>query len=514
MELMPFDSVSNEEVLAADIDFKVDSSVTSLKKDYIDSELQRVNLELDNYVNHADKTDYAVSVASGVFAGLIDSFFVGEFSLDEAHEWGSDKTEKFVVKVAKNQGYQGDDVKEAIKYLAEDKKHKDASVKSGFHLAADTNTNDFGGGRQHHLRDFAHHPTVFGLCFSVLTQFTKKSYGTDVHGNFIVVDVKDNQFIGKSTSQKLEFGIIYWFFHLISDVAGSGIPDSEGTGIPGPFLSLAKMISATPLFNKTNENGHKEFSVFISKLFNGTFFGERDENGKLIPLRFDYRTEIGIGHYIGKQFVPVMINESIVRSYFFFSRLYDEITKHSIKSFKDLEFIDWSKTKPFGNRTIDRMLTIAAITFNIADTADAAVRAAVESGGNWVIFSGKFVTRYNFVGASRVALAVVKEVSDESKEAQLVHEKMLLSLAKTQISISELNEFKRLLNEKVSTYLAEDITQFLEGFTYISYGFNNNDSNMVIKGNVTIQRVLGREPQFSSQEEFDDLMESDIPLQL
>ena len=36
----------------------------------------------------------------------------------------------------------------------------------------------------------------------------------------------------------------------------------------------------------------------------------------------------------------------------------------------------------------------------------------------------------------------------------------------------------------------------------------------VIKGNLVIQKVLGREPQFTNQEEFDELMESDTALVL
>ena len=36
-----------------------------------------------------------------------------------------------------------------------------------FPIPADGNTADFGGGLNHHLRDFAHHPTVVGLLFSL-----------------------------------------------------------------------------------------------------------------------------------------------------------------------------------------------------------------------------------------------------------------------------------------------------------------------------------------------------------
>ena len=153
------------------------------------------------------------------------------------------------------------------------------------------------------------------------------------------------------------------------------------------------------------------------------------------------------------------------------------------------------------------------MTFNIVDTGDAAIRAAIESGGNWVIFSGRFVARYNFVGAGRAVLAIVKEVSNESREAQLIHEKMLLMGAKSQMMYQQLQQFKAELEERTSEYLAEDIGAFLEGFDYMKEGLASGDSDLVIKGNVVIQKVLGRTPQFTTQEEFDDLMESDIPLQ-
>ena len=91
-----------------------------------------------------------------------------------------------------------------------------------FPIPSDRNTPDFGGGLQHHLRDFAHHPTIVGLIFSLLTQFTYKSYGTDIIGGFIVVDVPEagKAFIGDDIPTKIIYGTVTWFFHLVSDVAG------------------------------------------------------------------------------------------------------------------------------------------------------------------------------------------------------------------------------------------------------------------------------------------------------
>ena len=492
----------------AEVVVSAEAKVEAPSIDRLNTELARVNQELEHYTNHADKADYALAVTSGVLAGLVDSLFVGEFSLEYANQWGNQQAEKLVLKVAKYQGYGGTDLGQAIKHL-----------EYQFPIAADKATAAFGGGLQHHLRDFSHHPTPVGLVCSILTQFTGNVYGTDVAGAFQCVPLnKDGlNLVGKSFPEKIMFGAVNWFFHMVSDVAGSSgtvMRGSFGTGLPGPLASLLKEFSSTRLFKKQDAKGCKEFSVYISKLFNGTLLGERDANGNLIPLKFDLRTEMGVAMQVGKQTIPVIINECIVRSFFLLHRLLQELSRDDIQDWSDVHKINWKAIIPFRNRTVDRMLTIASMTFTVADTADAAIHAAIESGGNWVLFSGRFVTRFNYVGAGRAALSIVREVSNEKKEAQLIHEKMILSEAKTALFLKQLQEFKEQLDMKVSNYLVEDIEGFMSGFADMRQGMLTGDSDLVIRGNVTIQKVLGREPQFTNQKEFDALMESDAPLVL
>lgn len=492
----------------AEVVVSAEAKVEAPSIDRLNTELARVNQELEHYTNHADKADYALAVTSGVLAGLVDSLFVGEFSLEYANQWGNQQAEKLVLKVAKYQGYGGTDLGQAIKHL-----------EYQFPIAADKATAAFGGGLQHHLRDFSHHPTPVGLVCSILTQFTGNVYGTDVAGAFQCVPLnKDGlNLVGKSFPEKIMFGAVNWFFHMVSDVAGSSgtvMKGSFGTGLPGPLVSLLKEFSSTRLFKKQDANGYKEFSVYISKLFNGTLLGERDANGDLIPLKFDLRTEMGVAAQIGQQTIPVIINECFVRVFYSLRRLLGELSREDIQSWGELDKINWKAIIPFRNRTVDRMLTIASMTFTVADTADAAVHAAIESGGNWVLFSGRFVARFNYVGAGRAALSIVRGVSNEKKEAQLIHEKMILSEAKAALFLKQLQAFKEQLDWKVSNYLAEDIEGFMAGFADMQQGLASGDSNLVIRGNVTIQKVLGREPQFTNRKEFDELMESDIPLVL
>lgn len=365
------------------------------KQKLISNRVKELNSEIDELTNHADGLDNAVAVASGIIAGVIDSVWVGELSIDRANEWGNEKADNIVVKIAQKQGYEGEDVLGAIKYL-EDK----------FHIAADKAMNDFGGATQHHLRDFSHHPTLVGLFFSLLTQFTGNVYGTDVTGAFKVVPVNAGELIGKNLPEKITFGVVKWFFHMVSDIAGSSdsvSKGSRGTGLPGPIVSFLKEISTLPIFQNMNEKGYKEFSVWISKLFNGTLLGKRDANGKIIEaIKFDLRTEIGLVNELGRQALPVLLNECVVRAFYFSRRLFTEIKEKDIKTISDLNNIDWEGTLPYNNRTVARMLTISTGTFVACDVADAAIR----SGG----FNAACILRLNFVGIGRFAVAVGTDI--------------------------------------------------------------------------------------------------------
>lgn len=349
--------------------------------------------QIDLLSSQADKYDYLVSIGSGVLCALLDILWVGSFSLDSGRSIASDKIDGFVTKTAKKVGYAGEDLEGAVKFL-----------EKGFRIPSDGNIPDFGGGLQHHLRDFAHHPTIVGLIFSLLTQFTYKSYGTDAKGAFIIKDVKiaSKSFIGNDVPSKILFGTITWFFHLVSDVAGSAktVGKSGGSGIPGPILSLAKEISVLPIFKDINI-GDNSISVFISKLFNGTLLAKHDKSGKIIKgteLKFDLRSELGMGIEIGRQAIPIVANECIVRCFYFMRRIATEIREKNIKSLSEMIQIDWQKVKPLNNPTIARMLTIATGVFTTVDIGEA-------------IITQKYWISINYVGVGRFAIAIGEDVS-------------------------------------------------------------------------------------------------------
>lgn len=360
-----------------------------------DKNIYDLNSQIVVLSSQADNLDYIVAIASGITCGLLDILWVGEFDLADGRSVANDKMDSFVKKTAEMlEGEKFDDVKSAVKAL-----------EKRFPIPSDGNTPDFGGGLQHHLRDFAHHPTIVGLAFSLLTQITEKSYGTDANGIFLVVDVpeKSKPFIGKDIPQKILMGVITWFFHLVSDMAGSsstaGI--TGGTGIPGPILALAKEVSAIPFFKNLKVNDDMSLSVFLSKLYNGTLMMQRDENGQIIKesvIKFDLRGELGVAVELCKQAVPVVANECIVRSFYFIRRFAIVLQDNNVNCLADFKMIDWNSVKPINNPTIARMLSISTGVFTALDIGDA-------------IVTQKYWVSINCVGIGRFAVAIGSDVS-------------------------------------------------------------------------------------------------------
>jgi len=360
-------------------------------------DLDKIIYDLDNQLdllsNKADKFDYLISVASGILCGMLDILWVGDFSLADGREIADNKIGGFVQKTAKMLGCKDDDVKAAVRFLEQQ-----------FPIPSDGNTPDFGGGLQHHLRDFAHHPTIVGLMFSLLTQFTLKSYGTDKYGRFLAVELseKSKNFVGQNVAEKIFFGTFVWFFHLVSDMAGSSstVGKSGGTGIPGPLLSLAKELSVLPFFNNLRV-ADNSLSVFLSKLFNGTLLAKRDETGAIIRdsvLKFDLRGELGVAVEIGKQAVPVIANECIVRAFYFLRHLAMEMRARNVRSLSDMENIEWQMVRPTNNPTLARMLTISTGVFTTLDIGEA-------------VISQKYWLSVNYIGVGRFAIAIGEDLN-------------------------------------------------------------------------------------------------------
>ncbi|WP_216378363.1 hypothetical protein [Arcanobacterium phocae] len=371
-------------------------------------DLLQIEASFDPTVTKADKIDYLIAASSGVLTGLLNIFLQKEFDLEAAHTWGEEKINSFVIQTAQMDAkLAGADkpiktIEQAIRHLEEK-----------FPMASDKLTPEFGGGLQHHLRDFTHHPSLVGLVFSILSQFTNKGYGTDTAGNFTVFDMpaavldSDSPLLGKTFGERIMISTFNWAMHLISDMAGSSSTPGVGTGIPGPILSVFKEISSLPFFKNINlkySDDKIAFSQWVSKLFNGTMCKTADGR----PLRFDFRTEVGLFAQLNSQLKAVTLNEAIVRTFYMITRLKAEIKRKNVHSLSDLKRLDPKAFMPHDSRALTRMLTISSSTFVGANMTTSAIRAAIETGGKSVNV-GAFFLQINFVGVARMGVAICQD---------------------------------------------------------------------------------------------------------
>lgn len=476
----------------------------------IDAELNKVEQALKSYPVSVSMLDYSIAVVSGILAGAIDALFVKETMLPQNRSQPVSEQLRSIVKKVLFENAAQDKVSKPVLHSA---------VRKGIPAMIPE------------LEAVAKQPTPIGLAAAVLVQAGRGGLLNEKNNEFHLMPDDVSKADGALIMTVAVFaGIMRWLATISEEGKDQNQPASHLKNLD----KLCELIRSAPAFskvvdeierwqrqlpneikcskNRNSENAslEKTFYSFFSMMATIPVFANTNlqktvglvQEGKRIGL-----DEIPILKCASKQAFPVLINEVIVRSCFFISRLVRELIE-----VEDISSINWGNILPFGNRSIDRLLTISSITLSVADTADAAFHSAIDSCGNEVLFATKFVTRFNYVAAGRAAIAVVKEISYERQQAQLIHIKRILAEAKTAKALEVLQNYQEQLENRVSEYLADDITVFLEGFATMDQGLSARDSDLVIKGNVMIQRVLGREPQFTNQKEFDNLMDSDISL--
>ena len=419
-----------------------------------------------------DKLDYILSASSGALCGIIDVFLVGkpgESPLgDITDKWFANRTIDF----AKICGYTGDknSLSSAIKFL--EKKFKipyDQSVGGGiFRELIDLTPSN------HHFKSLGHNPTLLGLFFSILNQFTNTSDFVS-NGELISLNNSDGKFElqGKNIPSKLFCGIANWIGHLISDVSGSSSSKGRGMGIPSPIWAWSNdVIAIKAKLNIPVTEFDKSVNELALKLFK-----------KGYDVRFQTT-----------QAIPVFINEMIVRLLYSIRRLigyYISVPKND-RSWGLL----WKSCEPFSNATVKRMLTVAHGTFCIIDIGDATIRGFEKGIGSFNVF--EFVLRLNVVGVGRFAISLYGETK---RAISYDHARESSDFAAKEITIVEnyIEGLKILSVKYDDARLMTFIADFKKSGAYIeAFGksaqlaeLRNVPANRVLKSKADIDRYFG-----------------------
>ena len=356
----------------------------ALDKAYADIEVIKETISsVDALKPDCDKLDYALAASSGTLCGIMDIFLVGkpgESPLgNSTDKWFEERTIDF----ARLCGWKGEagNKSSAIRFL--EYKFEIPYDQTGIGEPA---LHEIGlNPDNHHFKSLGHNPTLAGLFFSILDQFTKTSHFVS-YGEFISLKMYDTGFElkGNNFPAKLFCGFVNWFGHLLSDMSGSSGSKGRGKGIPSPMWAWVNDIVAIKGAMKIQANEFdQELGNFAVKIFEKGF-----------DLRFQ-----------AVQLIPVFVNEITVRFIYGLRRLikYFKTTEKEERSFSLL----WKSCEPFSNPSVKRMLTVSHGVSCLIDAGDATVRAFVAGAGHLDL--QEFFLRLNIAGVGRFAVSLYGE---------------------------------------------------------------------------------------------------------
>lgn len=372
--------------------------------DVVSAKLEESLDSLKKLTPECDKTDYILSACSGALCGVMDVFLVGkpgESPIGEiTDKWFANRTEDF----ARLCGWTGEkgNLSSAVRYL--EKKFKIPYDQNGIGDIAKELLNLTP--KNHHFKSLGHNPTILGLFFSMLDQFTNTSHFVS-EGELIIFSKFNEDFHleGKDIPSKLFCGFANWFGHLISDLSGSSTSKGRGMGIPSPFWSWTNDIIAIK----------RKLNLPVGKF-----------DKSLNKLAIDIYKQGYDTRFQTAQTIPVFVNELLVRFVYSIRRLvrYFSTTKNNDRSFKLL----WKSCEPFSNATVKRMLTVAHGTYCFIDAGDAIARGFVTGGGSFNVT--EFVLRLNIIGIGRFAISLYGETSRGLKRHAIKEDVIILKREK------------------------------------------------------------------------------------
>ncbi|APD02899.1 hypothetical protein KGF64_14850 [Lactiplantibacillus plantarum] len=416
-----------------------------------------------------DKLDYILATSSGALCGIIDIFLVGkpgESPLGNiTDKWFVARTIDFA-KLCDPEKKNFDSLDSALRFL--EKKFKVPYDQTGLGDAGKT-IFDLTA-KNHHFKSLAHNPSLLGLFFSILDQFSNTShFVTD--GQLVSLQQADEKWElrGGNIPSKLFCGFANWIGHLISDVSGSSssaAKGNRGTGLP------------SPLWTWTND-------IIAIKAKLGLSVTETDKAMNELALNiFEKGYDI---RFQTAQAIPVFLNELLVRLIYAIRRLFryfSEIPKTE-RSFA----LMWKKCEPFSNATVKRMLSVAHGTFCLVDVGDAVSRSLIAGGGTFNAV--EFVLRLNVVGVGRFAISLYGETR---RAISYNHAKKEFDFAskETVIVSNYIEGLKILAHQYDDHYLLMFISDFEKSDAYIE-AFGKSVTLAEVR-NVPVNRILKSKP--------------------
>ena len=353
-----------------------------------------IDVEYEEHIPENELLYYGIAMASGLLTGMLSNHVSAQV-IDEAKKVVSDDKKdlkairSLIVTAAKFCGCKDKDFKKAVRYLFVNK-----SINVIRHMPVELENAEFG--------ELSGQPTVAGLVFSILTQYSSVYYYLDKGGEIKTRKVPKGYVVGEDDDEKIALAVMYWFFYVCAGYVTMGKKAFEELELPDKLTELVTKICQGMIDNKKIPKSYKEaeqqFDKWLAEMKN--LSRAADPNRDILSIM---KTKMGS---ISKQLFPVLLNEGLVRASYTLCRLAYEIKNKDIMSLEDIFAIDLKEIVPYGNRIISNMCLIASGTFVAANISPAVSKAVTKIKNKDIVGAVEdIITVVNIAGIGRVVIA-------------------------------------------------------------------------------------------------------------
>lgn len=373
-----------------------------------------VDAEFEEDLTESDKICYIAAAMSGVLTGTIRNFGIADAFEDLVDNFKNDKNwKKFVVSLANKLGYMKSDYEGAVKFMADMAVNADRN--NGFEELLEQ--------VQKCLSKLSAHPTIVGLIFSITSQFSNLEYR-----------IKDNKLertrlpeyytVGRNYHEKVVYGFLYWVFDLSVNRAFSKRNILDNLNIPKHLTDLIKAFLDTDLMKNVPQNydeAIRSYSEWIKNLFENSEIGKDGDISETFDLEASINTAMK-GFY--RDMMPIVLNECIIRAFYFVHKLTYEIKQNGISYVYDLNRISSESILPFNNRTISRMCLISSSTYVAINAGRVVIEYIKGKKVGDRNFKEVLLETLDFPGIFRLCIAVAMDAEYWKEDINIVFEKI------------------------------------------------------------------------------------------
>ena len=366
---------------------------------------------------------------------------LSEEQLKEIDEFKEKDWKPIIIYAANFIGYKKNDYKGASKYLV------NHAVKT---IEKNEKTKET-------LAVLYEHPTLAGLIFSTIAQFSGKAYIVSENGNMSKQKLPDYYVVGDTNAEKIVCAVLYWLFSLAANEAVSKRHIIDELGISKDLIKKIKEFANLPFLKDIPTDyaaAEKKFSEWLGKTIKGAelYTEQVDENEKGNLWINIMRMALNLA----EDSFPVLINECIVRSLYILLRLCFVVKEHKITSFENLSTIPVTDILPQEGRILSRMCLIASASFVGANIAGATLKAIKDKKAGDRKFSDTLFAELNIAGIGRFLFACAADSKYWGEDIRILLQrvsKSQKSKAKTDYQDDEVGD------DKAFTPLMLDVLQ-------------------------------------------------------